>query len=80
MADITADLVKELRDRTGAGFMDCKRALTEADGDLDKATAFLREQDRRREGRSNRQGSRGEELAALDRRWRGVGIVAHVLS
>jgi elongation factor Ts len=43
MADISAELVKELRDRTGAGFMDCKKALTEADGDLDKATAILRE-------------------------------------
>jgi len=43
MADIPAELVKELRERTGAGFMDCKRALTEADGDLDKATAILRE-------------------------------------
>ena len=43
MADISAEQVKELRERTGAGFMDCKRALTEADGDLDKATAILRE-------------------------------------
>jgi elongation factor Ts len=43
MADISAALVKELRERTGAGFMDCKRALTDADGDLDKATALLRE-------------------------------------
>jgi elongation factor Ts len=43
MADISAELVKELRDRTGAGFMDCKRALTEADGDLDKAALVLRE-------------------------------------
>jgi elongation factor Ts len=43
MADISAELVKELRERTGAGFMDCKKALTEADGDLDKATAILRE-------------------------------------
>ena len=43
MADISAELVKELRDRTGAGFMDCKKALTEAGGDLDKATAILRE-------------------------------------
>ena len=40
---ISAELVKELRERTGAGFMDCKNALTEADGDLDKAIAFLRE-------------------------------------
>ncbi len=43
MADISAELVKELRERTGAGFMDCKRALTEADGDMDKAIAILRE-------------------------------------
>jgi elongation factor Ts len=43
MADITAALVKELRDRTGAGFMDCKEALVAADGDIDKAAALLRE-------------------------------------
>ncbi len=43
MADISAELVKELRERTGAGFMDCKRALVEADGDLDKAAIVLRE-------------------------------------
>jgi elongation factor Ts len=43
MADISAELVKELRERTGAGFMDCKRALTEAEGDLEKAIQILRE-------------------------------------
>src|SRR5262245_48359627 len=43
MADISAELVKELRDRTGAGFMDCKRALTEAGGDLDGAVPILGE-------------------------------------
>jgi len=43
MADISAAKVKELRERTGAGFMDCKRALEEAGGDLDRATAILRE-------------------------------------
>src|SRR5689334_14821575 len=43
MADISAASVKELRERTGAGFMDCKNALVEADGDLDKAIAILRE-------------------------------------
>jgi elongation factor Ts len=43
MATITADAVKELRERTGAGFMDCKRALEEADGDIDGAVALLRE-------------------------------------
>ena len=43
MADISAASVKELRERTGAGFMDCKNALVEADGDLDKAVGLLRE-------------------------------------
>jgi elongation factor Ts len=43
MADISADKVKELRERTGAGFMDCKNALVEADGDLEKAVGLLRE-------------------------------------
>ena len=39
---ITAAMVKELRDRTGAGMMDCKRALTEADGDPEKAIEIMR--------------------------------------
>jgi elongation factor Ts len=40
---ISAQLVKELRDKTGAGMMDCKKALTATDGDLDKAIDWLRE-------------------------------------
>ena len=40
---ITAALVKELREKSGAGMMDCKKALTETDGDMDKAVDFLRE-------------------------------------
>ncbi len=43
MAEITAALVKELRERTGAGMMDCKKALTETNGDLEKAADYLRE-------------------------------------
>ncbi len=43
MADITAAAVKDLRERTGAGFMDCKNALVESDGDVEKAVALLRE-------------------------------------
>lgn len=39
---ITATQVKELRERTGAGMMDCKKVLTEADGDMDKAIELLR--------------------------------------
>ena len=43
MAKIDAKMVKELRERTGAGMMDCKKALTETDGDMDKAIDYLRE-------------------------------------
>ncbi len=43
MANITAALVKELRDRTNAGMMDCKKALMSSDGDMDKAIDWLRE-------------------------------------
>ncbi len=42
MAEITAKLVSELRQKTGAGMMDCKKALTENNGDLEKATEWLR--------------------------------------
>ena len=42
MADFTAADVKRLRDATGAGMMDCKKALTEAEGDYDKAVELLR--------------------------------------
>ncbi|MBR5329445.1 MAG: translation elongation factor Ts, partial [Firmicutes bacterium] len=40
---ISAKMVKELREMTGASMMDCKKALTQCDGDMDKAVDFLRE-------------------------------------
>ena len=40
---ISASLVKELREQTGAGMMDCKKALSECDGNLEKAVDWLRE-------------------------------------
>lgn len=43
MVKITASMVKELRERTGSGMMACKKALTESDGNMDKAIDFLRE-------------------------------------
>jgi elongation factor Ts len=42
MSEITAAMVKQLRDKTGSGMMDCKKALAENDGDMDKAIDFLR--------------------------------------
>ena len=43
MANVTSAMVKELRERTQAGMMDCKKALVESDGDMEKAVAYLRE-------------------------------------
>lgn len=43
MVEVSAKLVKELRERTGAGMMDCKKALTETGGDMEKAILYLRE-------------------------------------
>ncbi|MFM7577501.1 MAG: elongation factor Ts, partial [Microcystaceae cyanobacterium] len=43
MAEISAKLVKELRDKTGAGMMDCKKALSENDGDIEKSIEWLRQ-------------------------------------
>ena len=60
MAIITAENVKALRELSGAGVMDCKRALEEADGDLEKASALLRERGQaaaaKRAGREAREG------------------------
>jgi elongation factor Ts len=57
---ISVDLIKQLRERTGAGIMDCKRALEEAGGDMDRAAAILRERGMARAekklGRETRQG------------------------
>jgi elongation factor Ts len=67
MAEISAALVKELRDRTGAGMMDCKRALQETNGDLDAAVTLLRErgmaQAAKRAGRETTEGKVGYRLA-----------------
>jgi len=60
MATITADLVKTLRERTGAGMMECKKALTESNGDIDAAIEYLRKrgmaQAAKRAGRSTSEG------------------------
>jgi elongation factor Ts len=67
MAEISAALVKELRDRTGAGMMDCKRALQETNGDMDSAIVILRErgmaQAAKRADRETTEGKVGYRLA-----------------
>ena len=61
MAEISAGAVKDLRERTGAGMMECKKALTEANGDAEKAVTLLRERGlakaARREGRASNEGT-----------------------
>ncbi|MCP4004889.1 MAG: elongation factor Ts [bacterium] len=66
MAEITAGLVKELREKTGAGMMDCKRVLVEAEGDLKKAGALLRERGIAKAGkRAGRATSEGRVIARV---------------
>jgi elongation factor Ts len=61
MAAISAQLVKELREKTSAGMMDCKKALVESDGDLNKAIEFLRKKGldtaKKRAGRATSEGT-----------------------
>jgi elongation factor Ts len=78
MADISAQAVKELRERTGAGFMDCKRALEETGGDVDKAIALLRERGQaaaaRKAGRDAREGLIGSYIHTGGR----IGVLIEV--
>ena len=66
MAEITSAMVKELREKTGAGMMDCKRALQEAGGDLEKAVDWLRKKGlataQKKAGRSATEGAVGSYI------------------
>jgi elongation factor Ts len=78
MADITAKLVKELRDQTGAGMMDCKKALKESDADLVKATEWLRQKGiasaEKKAGRTAAEGSVGSYIHTGSR----VGVLVEI--
>jgi elongation factor Ts len=78
MANFSAGDVKELRERTGAGMMDCKRALQEADGNVDAAVALLRERGlaaaAKRAGREAREGVVGSYIHPGGR----VGVLIEV--
>ena len=66
MAEISAALVKQLRDKTGAGMMECKKALTEAKGNMEEAVTLLRKaglaQAAKRAGRATAQGAIGSYI------------------
>ena len=78
MADISAQAVKELRERTGAGFMDCKRALEETGGDIEAAVALLRERGQaaaaKKAGRDVREGLIGSYIHTGGR----IGVLIEV--
>ena len=78
MTEISAALVKELRDRTGAGMMDCKRALQDANGDLELAQKLLRERGMasaaKRAGRETTEGKVGYRIAEDGRRGTMVAV------
>ena len=78
MADISAQAVKELRERTGAGFMDCKRALEETGGDVDAAVGLLRERGQaaaaKKAGRDAREGIVGSYIHTGGR----IGVLIEV--
>jgi elongation factor Ts len=75
---ITAEMVRQLRDLTGAGMMDCKRALTESEGDVEKAVAILRERGMaaatKKGGREAREGLIGSYIHTGGR----VGVLIEV--
>src|SRR5690554_2213969 len=76
--EITAALVKELREKTGAGMMDAKKALVEAGGDMDKASEILRQKGiATAEKKSGRTAAEGQvaSLIAPDRK---VGVMVEV--
>ncbi len=78
IAEISAKLVKELRDQTGAGMMDCKKALLEVDGDLQKATEWLRQKGissaEKKVGRTAAEGSVGSYIHTGAR----VGVLVEI--
>jgi elongation factor Ts len=78
MAEISAKLVKELRDKTGAGMMDCKKALAESDGDMTKAAEWLRQKGiataEKKAGRTAAEGAVGSYIHTGAR----VGVLVEV--
>jgi elongation factor Ts len=78
MSAITAEMVKQLRDKTGAGMMDCKTALTEAGGDLEKAVDLLRKKGlasaAKRAGRATKDGIIGHYIHLGGK----VGVIVEV--
>ena len=78
MAEITAKLVKDLRDKTGAGMMDCKKALSESAGDMTKASEWLRQKGiataEKKSGRTAAEGSVGSYIHTGAR----VGVLVEV--
>ena len=78
MAEVTTAMIKELRERTGAGMSDCKKALTECEADVDKAAEYLRKKGlaaaAKKAGRAASEGVVGSYIHAGDK----VGVLVEV--
>ncbi len=78
MSEVSAAQVRDLRDKTGAGMMDCKRALAESDGDLEKAVVYLRQKGlaaaAKRSARVASEGQVGSYIHAGDK----IGVLIEV--
>jgi elongation factor Ts len=78
MSQVSPSMVRELRERTGAGMMDCKKALTEVGGDVEKALVFLRERGlaaaAKRAGRTAAEGAVGSYIHAGGK----IGVLVEV--
>lgn len=72
---ISASMVKELREKTGAGMMDCKKALTNTDGDMDKAVEWLRENGLAESIEEQVKNSAYEIIAKKDATYYGIAMV-----
>ena len=79
MADITAAMVKELRDKTQAGMMEAKKLLTEAEGDMDTAIRLFRERNAKREIKDGRTSAEGV-IEALVREHGKLGVLVEINS
>ena len=79
MAEVTAAMVKELRDKTQAGMMEAKKLLTEADGDMEGAIRLFRERNAKREIKEGRTSAEGV-VEALVREHHTLGVLVEINS
>src|SRR5207248_4117691 len=78
MAEISAQLVKQLRDRTGAGMMECKKALVATNGDIEEAVVYLRKQGIASAAKKERRATKQGLIASFVSSSRKLGVLVEV--